>query len=455
MHKTEAEPCSDEYWDACELWPRDRLREFQLTSLRRQLAYVYSSSPFYRKQWDEIGWNPADLQTLDALAHLPFTRKADYAAALAPRPPWGALLACAPEDVRRVHFSSGTTAQPTPNCWTAQDLDRWAGMYARYAYAQGVRRTDIFQCLFALAWFVGGQGTVAGYERLGAAVIPAGSADSKRQLETIARFGTTSICATPSYALHLAEVAREIGFDLAGASITKVMAGGEPGGAIPSTRRQIETLWGARCFDGYGSLEFQPIGWECEQQAGNHLAEDFLYAEVVDGEGRPVPLGQPGVLVLTHLDKQAFPLVRWWTGDVVVLDESRCACGRTHARLAGGVQGRADDMLIIRGVNLFPSAVEDIVRSSPGATGEYVIVLDDDVRDPSNGYLTGIKLRVEALPEVRQQLEGALKSLIRDRLSISAVVEVVEPGVLPRTTHKATRVVRSPSPLQGARTQPG
>ena len=129
MHKTEAEPCSDEYWDACELWPRDRIREFQLAYV--QLAYVYLSSPFYRKQWDEIGWNPADPRTVEDLACLPFTRKADYAAALAQRPPWGALLACAPEDVRRVHFSSGTTAQPTPNCWTAQDLDRWPGVLPR------------------------------------------------------------------------------------------------------------------------------------------------------------------------------------------------------------------------------------------------------------------------------------------------------------------------------------
>jgi phenylacetate-CoA ligase len=212
---------------------------------------------------------------------------------------------------------------------------------------------------------------------------------------------------------------------------------------VPATRRHIEQQWGAKCFDGYGSLEFQPIAWECEEQAGGHLMEDFAYAEVVDPDTyEPVPDGTPGVLVLTHLDKQASPLVRWWTGDIVVRDSAPCGCGRTHPRLPGGVVGRADDMLVVRGVNLFPSAVEQVVRQHAGTTGEYQIVLDDDVTDSATGYLTGIKLRVEVEPGAPESLGPDLAAAIRAELTVRASVVPVPEGSLPRSTHKTKRVVR-------------
>lgn len=435
-------PYSALYWDERETWSRDRLAAHQLERLKTQLAYVHGNSRFYQPRFKSLGWMPGDLKTVDDLRALPFTRKANYVDAIRDAPPWGTQLAAPLESVVRVHFSSGTTSKPVPDCWTQADLDRWADLYARMAYSQGVRKSDVFQCMFSLSWFVAGLGGMASYQKIGAICIPAGSVDSERQVRTIFEYGTTSACATPSFALHLVEVARGMGLDLRDSKVKQIAVGGEPGANVPATRALIERGWNAKAFDSYGSLEFQPIGWECEEQSGPHLAEDFTFAEVLDPKTEePVPDGMPGVLVLTHLDKQACPLVRWWTGDVVVRDPTPCACGRTHARLAGGVRGRADDMLIVRGVNVFPSAVEEVVRATPGTTGEYVIVLDKDVSDHA-GYLTGIKLRVERTPEAPSELARRLTDALRAALQVRAIVEVVEPGVLPRTTHKARRILR-------------
>ncbi len=408
--------------EACETWSRDQIEAHQLEQLQARIGQ--------------------DVRSLDDLRALPLTTKADYEHSLERDPPYGDLLGVPREQIARVHFSSGTTARPTPVAWTARDLDRWASLYARLAWSQGVRPGDVHQCLFSYAWFVGGLGATAGYAQLGATVVPGGSADTERQIDTIFRFGTTSIGGTPSFVLHIAEVAESLGRPLQDSNVRHVMVGGEPGGSVEGTRARIEEKWGARCYDGYGCLEFQPIAWECEAQSGGHLVEDFLHADVLDPlTHEPVTDGDPGVLVLTHLDKQACPLVRWWTGDIVVRDRSRCACGRTHARLPGGVRGRADDMLVIRGVNVFPSAVEDLVRRNPGAGSEYRIVLDRELVDPRTGYATGFRLQVEALPGAPADFGPRLAETVHRELKVRPVVEVVEPGQLPRSTHKTKRVV--------------
>ncbi|WP_219417543.1 phenylacetate--CoA ligase family protein [Pseudonocardia nigra] len=346
-----ARPFSERYWDEVETWSRDRIAEHQLAKLRQQLTYVYGASGFYRRQWDDLGFTPGDLRSLEDLRHLPLVAKADYVATLEESPPWGSALAAPLRDVRRVHFSSGTTSSPTPVCWTESDLDRWADVYARAAYSQGTRDTDVFQCLFTYSWFVGGLGFTSGYGRVGTTVVPGGAAETERQIETIFRYGTTAVAGTPSFMVHIADTADALGRPLRESAVRSVTVGGEPGGAVPATRARIEELWGAKCFDGYGSLEFQPIAWECEEQAGGHLPEDFAYAEVLDADSRqPVPDGSPGVLVLTHLDKKATPLVRWWTGDVVVRDASPCACGR--ARRGGLARGMRESALPALGVDL-------------------------------------------------------------------------------------------------------
>jgi phenylacetate-CoA ligase len=426
----------------CETWAPEQIRDHQLAALRTQLTRLHADSAHYRRQWDDLGWHPSDLTDLDDLAALPCTGKADYQRSIDEHPPYGDFLATPRENLARLHFSSGTTGVPTPVGWTAEDLDRWADLYARAAHSQGVRPGDVYQCLFSFAWFVGGLGGTLGYTRLGATVIPGGSGDTERQLETLFRYGTTAVGGTPSFLLHLADRARDLGRPLTDSVVRHVMVGGEPGGQVPATRALIEREWGARCYDGYGSLEFQPTAWECAAQAGGHLAEDFAYAEVVDPVTRaPVPDGAPGVLVLTHLDKQACPLVRWWTGDVVVRDRTRCDCGRTHARLAGGVRGRADDMLVVRGVNVFPSAVENVVRHTVGDLAEFRVVLDPALADPGTGYPTALRVQVEAATgaELADRLAAALWS----ELQVRAVVDIVAPGALPRTTHKARRVVRA------------
>lgn len=429
--------------DACETWTREEISAYQLGRLREQLDYVGEHSVYYRRLFAEHGFRAAQLTSLDDLRALPFTRKRDYVDSIGRVPPYGEFQAAAPADVRRIHFSSGTSGAPAPQYWTEADLDRWAGLYARYAHAQGVRPGDVYQCLFGYAWFVGGLGATAGYQKLGATCIPGGSADSERQIRSIFEYGVSVITATPSFVAHLAQTARSMGLDARESPVRHIMLGGETGASVPATRERLEAEWNAKCFDAYGSLEFQTIGQDCHVQSGPHLAEDFAYAEIVDDEGQPVADGTPGVLVLTHLDKQAGPLVRWWTGDVVVRDSSRCACGRTHARLPGGVRGRADDMLVIRGVNVFPSSVEQIVRGFEGLSSEYQIVLDPSVCDARTGFLTGFRLRVE--------LEGAalgkdvaerLAHEIREKLQVRASVDIVPAGSLPRSTHKSKRVVR-------------
>lgn len=440
---TVARPYSDTIWDEAETWSRDRIESFQLTALQRQLADVGKRSRHYARVFRDTGFEPGDFRSLDDLSALPLTRKQDYVAGLAEEPPFGSLAAIDLKDAARVHFSSGTTARPAPVLWTKPDLDRWADVYARYLYAQGLRRGDVFQCMFNYAWFVGGLGATYGAERVGALVIPGSSGDTRRQIETIQQYGTKVVIGTPSFMAHLAETAEEMGFDLPSSTVEMVCVGGEPGASIPGTRERIERQWGAKMFDCYGALECQPIGWDTALQLGPQLAEDYIHTEILDPDTlKPVEDGRRGVLVLTHLDKQACPLVRWWTGDVVVRDRTSTPDGRTHARLVGGVLGRADDMLIIRGVNLFPTAVEDIVRAFPGTTNEYVLVIDDSVKDAKTGFLTGVKLRVERTDDAPADLEYALTAKLREKLSVRFHVEVLPAGTLPRTVHKAKRVIQ-------------
>jgi len=295
--------------------------------------------------------------------------------------------------------------------------------------------------MFNYPWFVGGLGFTAAAERIGALVIPGGAVDTARQVETIQLFKPHAVAGTPSFMAHIAETAAGMGVDLPDSKVAMVCVGGEPGGSVPGTRARLQQMWGARLYDCYGALEFQPIAWESRLQDGLLIAEDFVYAEVLHPETHaPVPDGERGVLVLTHLDKEACPLVRWWTGDVVVRERRPQADGRTHACLAGGVLGRADDMLIVRGVNLFPTAVEDIVRSFPGTTTEYLLVIDDSMRNA--GFLTGVTLRVERTDDAPADFSDALAARLRERLGVRVTVEAVQPGTLPRTVHKAKRVVR-------------
>ncbi len=444
MNPSAHSPYSTTIWDEVETWSRDRLETFQLDALRRQLSRVAATSEHYRRVFAEVGFEPGDLKSFADLRKLPFSRKADYVAGLQAAPPFGSFAAVAPGEAVRVHFSSGTTARPAPVLWSQSDIERWADLYARYLYAQGLRRGDVLQCMFNYAWFVGGLGATLAAQRVGALVIPASSGDTERQIETLFEYGTQAVIGTPSFMAHIAEAAQKMGRDLTTSKVKMVCVGGEPGASVPGTRERIEAYWGAKMFDCYGALECQPIGWDTAAQLGPTLAEDFIYVEVLHPDtGEPVADGERGVLVLTHLDKQACPLVRWWTGDIVVRDSRPAADGRTHARLSGGVLGRSDDMLIIRGVNLFPTAVEDVVRSFAELTNEYVLVTDASVKDPKTGFLTGVRLKVEAAPGAGGDIGERLSQRLREKLQVRFHVEVLPPGTLPRTVHKAKRVIHA------------
>jgi phenylacetate-CoA ligase len=314
-------------------------------------------------------------------------------------------------------------------------------MYARAMWSQGARPTDVYQCSWGFPWFVGGLGGMQAMERLGALSIPAGSADAKRQIQTILDYGVTIISLTPSFAHYFGGVAKEMGVDLSEAPVRHVICGGEPGANIPGTRQKIERLWGAKAFDGYGSLEFQPTAWDCEAQSGPHGFEDHVLYEVVDPETHEaVDEGEIGVLVLTHLDREAMPLIRWWTNDVVRFTTEPCSCGRTHLRLPGGVQSRVDDMLIVKGINVFPSAVEDVIRTIPGVGEEFRIVVDDDVYDRDTGNVQKLKLIVEQDDPDSETLGSRIEKEFRDRMSVSPEVELVAAGTFERSTTKTNRL---------------
>lgn len=443
MEMPARKPHSEKIWDEVELWSRDRITSFQKEALTRQLAYVGANSTHYAKVFAEAGFNPNDFRQVEDLRKLPLTRKKDYVAGLAADPPFGTFRAVEMADAARVHYSSGTTSRPAPVLWSHRDIARWSDLYARFLYAQGLRRQDVFHCMFGYSWFVGGLGATLAAQHLGALVIPGGSVDTERQIDTILEYKPRCVIGTPSFMAHIAEAATKRGIDLRESSVEMVCVGGEPGASIPGTRERIEAQWGARMFDCYGALECQPIGWDTELQNGPTLAEDFIYVEILDPDtDEPVPDGTPGVLVLTHLDKQACPLVRWWTGDIVTRDSTVSPDGRTHARLVNGVQGRADDMLIVRGVNLFPSAVEDVVRAHPGTTNEYAIVVDDSMKDPNTGFLKRAVLRVERADAADTGLAEDLGRRLRDKLNVRFDLEVLDPGTLPRTVHKAKRLIR-------------
>lgn len=418
----------------------DHLYELQQNRLRHQLKRVWERSTFYRSRLSDF--NPEDQRIMDFWKQLPFTTKQDLAASAEENPPFGTHLAVRQEELARVHFSSGTTGLPSPMCWTKHDLETWAQLYARALWSQGIRQASVVQVAYSFAWFVGGLGTVAGVERIGGMVIPAGSGDTIRQLETMKRFAATDLVCTPSFASYLAERSQsDKSLTSSLQPIVGLHLGGEPGTALPAIRARLEKDWHAKCYDCYGSLEFQPIAWECAARAGPHLMEDAVLAEVVDPTTKePVPTGRPGVLVLTHLDREAMPLIRWWTGDIVTLSKEECECGRPFARLLGGVHGRADDMLIIRGVNVFPSAVADVLHNIDSIGEAFVLIMPGD----GSHYLDELHLGVEAVAgdfdrgEVAEQVAKAIKT----RLSIRATVSILPRGALPRSTHKARRLLR-------------
>lgn len=420
-----------------ECMPRDRLRALQSERLVAGVRRAYERVPFYRRTLDEAGVHPDDIRSIDDLPKLPFTYKTD----LRDNYPFG-MFAVPMSEVVRVHASSGTTGKPTVVGYTRRDIDLWAEMIARVMATAGARPGMVVQNAYGYGLFTGGLGFHYGTERLGATVVPVSGGNTKRQLMLLQDFGAAVILCTPSYALLMSEFAAEEGLDLHDLPVAAGVFGAEPWSH--AMRDDIEQRWGIKAYDTYGLSEIigPGVAHECPEKNGLHIYEDHFIAETIDPEtGEPLPDGELGELVFTAVTKEALPMIRYRTRDRTRLYREPCACGRTLARMEK-VTGRTDDMIIVRGVNVFPSQIESVLLQFDGVEPHYQIVVDRD-RD----QIDDLEVWVE-IPEQLQydehhliQLESRLVYEITSTLGIRVQLKLVRSKTIPRSEGKAQRVV--------------
>ena len=418
-------------WDAVETISREEMERLQVERLRDCVAGIKERVPFYRERLSGI--EPGSIQSVSDLTRLPFTVKQD----LRDNYPFG-LFAAPMSDVVRMHASSGTTGKPTVVGYTANDIETWAGLAARALTMAGVTKEDIVQNAYGYGLFTGGLGLHYGVEKLGAAVVPVSSGNTARQVMLLEDFGTTVLCATPSYALVLAEGAAEAGFDLRSGPLRVGVFGAEPWSE--QMRAEIESRLGISAMDIYGLSEVMgpAVSMECTHKTGMHIAEDHFIPEIIDPETlEPLPLGRPGELVFTCITKEALPLVRYRTHDLARLLPGDCSCGRTTVRMEK-VLGRNDDMLIIRGVNVFPSQIEAVLLAMGQVEPHYQLVVGRGA-----GHMDDLEVRVESSGDSGQRriLEGSLKADLRSALGIGCAVTILVPGEIARSDGKAVRVI--------------
>ncbi|EMG37595.1 phenylacetate-CoA ligase [Desulfocurvibacter africanus PCS] len=421
-----------------ETLPREDLEALQLRRLKYLVERTYANVPFYRNKLDESGVKPADIRKLSDVRLLPFTEKQD----LRNNYPFG-LFAVPKENVVRIHASSGTTGRATVVGYTARDVDNWAQLMARSFMAAGATSQDIVHNAYGYGLFTGGLGAHYGAERLGATIVPISGGSTKRQVMLLKDFGATVICCTPSYALYLFEAAQEAGIDFASLPLKVGIFGAEPW--TEEMRKEIESKLQIKAIDIYGLSEIMGPGVaiECvEAQSGLHIQEDHFLAEIIDPDtGEQLPPGSTGELVLTTLTKEAQPLLRYRTRDITSLDCVPCRCGRTFARMRR-VKGRSDDMLIIRGVNVFPSQIESILLETEGLAPHYQLVIRRE------GALDMLEINVEVneklfSDEIKnlQRLEAKIQKNIKEFLGVTAKIKLVEPKSIQRSEGKAKRII--------------
>jgi phenylacetate-CoA ligase len=416
-----------------ETLPRAALEKLQLRRLRASVKDAYENVALHRGRMDAARVAPRDLRSLEQLRELPFTVKSD----LRDHYPFG-LFARPRKALARLHASSGTTGKPTVVGYTKRDIATWAGLMARSLACAGVRPGDVLHNAYGYGLFTGGLGAHYGAERLGATVVPMSGGSTERQVLLINDFGARVLCATPSYALAIAEVAEREGADLRKSALAIGIFGAEPWSE--AMRREIEARLGLRAIDIYGLSEIMGPGVavECEAQDGLHGWEDHFLFEIIDPDtGRPAAEGQAGELVITTLTKQALPMIRYRTRDITRLDRQRCACGRTHARLKR-ITGRNDDMLIIRGVNVYPSQVEAVLVGLEGLAPHYQLVVE------RRGSLDELAIEVETArlmsEDEARNLERLVAHHVKSMIGVSAGVTAKRPGEVPRSQGKAVRV---------------
>lgn len=428
----------NEIWNReYETMGREELRELQYKRLQMSLRWAYTNVPFYRERWDDVGLKPQDVKSLEDLAKIPFTTKTDFRAAY----PYG-LFAVPLERVVRIHSSTGTTSRPTVVGYTRGDLNTWAELCARVVTAGGARPQDVAQVAFGYGMQTGAFGLHAGLERIGASVIPASTGNTRRQLTIMRDYKTTVLVCTPSYAMYMAEAAGDLGFNLEELSLRVGLFGAEPW--TNKLREELERRLGISASDNYGLSELMGPGLsgECIMKDGLHINEDHFIVEVVDPEtGEGVPEGKEGELVFTSLTSEALPVIRFRTGDLSSVTYRPCACGRTLARHTK-VYARTDDMVIVRGVNVFPSQVEEVLMEIEGVEPHFQIVLDR--KAAMDEMVVQIEVEPAFFPDVMRRLvefERQVEDRLQEELGVRARVKLVEPKTLPRHTGKARRVI--------------
>ncbi|BCS81051.1 phenylacetate--CoA ligase family protein [Anaerocellum diazotrophicum] len=424
-------------WSEYEKLNRKQYEELQLERLKRTVERVYENVPFYRKKFDEIGVKPHHIKTLKDIRILPFTTKDD----LRENYPYG-LFTVPLSKIVRIHASSGTTGKPTVVGYTKHDIEVWTEVVARIVTAAGVRENDIAQIAFGYGLFTGAFGLHQGLERVGATVIPISSGNTEKQLMVMQDFGATVLVCTPSYALYMDEVANELGIDKSKIKLRLGLFGAEA--STVEMRREIEKNWGLFATENYGLSEIigPGVSGECEYREGLHINEDHFYPEIINPDtGEVLEEGETGELVLTTITKEGMPLIRYRTRDITSLIYEPCKCGRTNVRMTS-VKGRTDDMLIIRGVNVFPSQIESVLMGIEGIGPHYQLVVT------KKGYLDDLEVHVELVDgklleryAELEKLENKIKHRIFTVLGLNVKVKLVEPKTLERTTGKAKRVI--------------
>ncbi len=418
-----------------ETMPRGELQKLQLELLRKEVRVMYDSSPFFHANMRAAGLLPDDIKDFDAFRKVPLMKKSDL------RDNYPDKLFVRPyDDLVRLHVSSGTSGIPTVVGYTKKDLDDWSECLARGMVAFGMTHRDVMQNYHGYGLFTGGLGVHYGAERIGATVIPTSTGNTARQIQLMKDLPVTVVAGTPSYTFHIADVCESMGVDIRRDTKVRLgIAGGEPWSE--SMRRKLQDRTGIRVHNCYGASEYYgPAFLECDKQCGSHIWADYCYMETLDKNGEPCADGEEGDLVVTMLQKEAFPLIRYKIGDITSLTWEKCACGRTHPRI-GRITGRSDDMLIIRGINVFPSQIESVIGEFPFLNTFYHITLSNE--NYMDDIIIEIELNENALTEDMTELNAMTKSVesrLKDVLNLKSKVKLMLPGTLARFEGKAKHV---------------
>ena len=422
---------------------RDELIFHKLTA---QVRYAWEHSPLYRRKWQETGVSPATLRSLDDLSKFPVVQKGDLRDTQAQHPPFGDNLCIHPHEVARIHGTSGTTGRSTVFAVGGDDWERVGEAHARIMWSAGIRPNDRVMIASFFSLYVGSWGALKGAERLGATVFPFGAGVSGQTLMAVQwakDLQPTAFYGTPSYALHFAETARREGVDPRSLGFRILFFSGEPGAGIPATKRLIEETFGGACIDMGTMAEMLPwmTNSECDHRTGMHLWQDIVYTQVCDPKTfEPLPYGCEGTPVYTHLERTSQPMIRLVSGDLTRWTNDPCPCGRTYPRLPAGIYGRIDDMFIVRGENIYPSAIEDTLRAIDGFGGEFRVIIS------RRQAMDELLIRAEHAaawtdPTAQSRLQTTMRERLRTKLGVHPIVELVPEGTIPRTEFKARRVI--------------